>query len=210
MLLTLPDGMGFLSSSTGGTVDAANRQVVNWELGAVAAGERRAVTVQATARGVGDCVCEAKVWGELVAETKAAKTVHIEAAPSLGLTLMAKDDAIDTGGETVYEVRVGNRANTPCRGLRVTAQVGEGLQVVQADGATAAVVGQRVVPFDPLVELPARTEALYRLRVRGTAAGEWRIQFRVEAEGCPKPQERERHLRVHGAGAAPPKSGAAR
>jgi hypothetical protein len=109
---------------------------------------------------------------------------------------VAKDDAIDTGGETVYEVRVANRASTPCRGLRVTAQIGDGLQVMQAEGVTAAIVQQRTVPFDPLPELPARTEALYRVRLRGSKVGEWRIGFRVEADGVPQPTEKELLLRV--------------
>jgi uncharacterized repeat protein (TIGR01451 family) len=217
LLLTLPDGMGFLSASTGGTVDPANRQVISWELGTMAAGERKMVTVQTTARGTGDWTCEVKARGEEVAPTKATTTLHVDAAPSLGLEVFAQDDAIDNGKETAYEVRIANRANTPCRGLRVTAQVGDGLELVQAEGATTAVLQQRVVPFDLLAELPARTEALYRLRVRASAVGQRSIQVRVEADGLQKALERELHLRVNpptsgGAGFVPaaPNSGAAR
>jgi hypothetical protein len=188
--------MDLLSASTGGTVDAANHQAVGWALGTVAGGERKAVTLKTAARCAGDWICQVKAGGEDVAETKATAALHIDAVPSLGLEVAGRDDAIDTGMETVYEVRVTNRGGVPCRGIRVVAQVGDGLQVVQAEGATAAVIQQQRVPFDPLPELPARTEALYRVRVRGYTAGAWRIRVQVEADRWQKPLEKDVNLRV--------------
>jgi uncharacterized repeat protein (TIGR01451 family) len=198
LLLTLPDGMDLLFASTGGSVDGANRQVVGWALGTVAGGERKAVTLKAAARCAGDWMCQAKARGEDVAETKATAALHIDTGPTLGLEIAGRDDAIDTGLETVYEVRVINRGGMPCRGIRVVTQVGDGLQVVQAEGATAAIIQQQQIPFDPLAELPARTEALYRFRVRASKAGEWRVRVRVDAEGLQKPLEKDVNLRVKG------------
>jgi hypothetical protein len=77
------------------------------------------------------------------------------------------------------------------------AQIADGLEVVQAEGATAAVVQQQRVPFDPLPELPGRTEALYRLHLRGVKPGEWWMRIQVDAESLQNPLHRDVKLRVN-------------
>jgi hypothetical protein len=204
LLLTLPDGMEPLSASTGGTADAANRHLVGWSFATLAGGEHKVVTLKSAARGAGDSVCQAKASGQDVAETKATAAVRIDAGPSLGLEIAGRDDAIDSGVETVYEVHVVNRGGVPCAGVRLAAEVSDGLQVVQAEGATAAVIQQQRVPFDPLAELPGRTEALYRLHIRGLKAGEWRLRLMVDADVLTKPLQREVNVRVTAGGRQAP------
>jgi hypothetical protein len=78
-------------------------------------------------------------------------------------------------------------------------QVPEGLRVVHAEGPTAAVIQGPHVQFDPLPEMPGRTEALFKLQVRGVAAGAWQVRVRVEADPSAPPVQQEYRLRVLGA-----------
>ncbi len=198
LLLTLPDGIEPLSASKGGAVDPTNRHVVAWPVGALGNGERQTVSLKAKARVAGDWLCQATVRAEGLADSKTTATLHIEAAPSLWLEIAGRNDAIDTGAETVYEMRVLNQGGVPCPGVRLVAVVPDGLQVMHAEGPTAAVIHQQQVQFDPLPELPGRTEGLYRLRVRGQRAGDFRLRVRVEADPLENPLVQEANLRVNG------------
>ncbi len=200
LFLTLPDGIEPLSASTGGKVDATNRHVVSWTLGALGNGEHQSLTLKAQARLGGDWLCQAAVRADGLAETKTSTTLHIEAAPTLWVEVHAHDDAIDTGAETVYEMRVLNQAGVPCPGVRLLAQLPDGLQLLHAEGPTAAVIQQQRVQFDPLPELPGHNEAVFRLRVRGRQPGEWRVRVQVDADPLGAPVLQEAYLRVTAGG----------
>jgi len=196
LLLTLPEGIEPVSATKGGTVDSVDRHLVRWQIGSLAKDEQQSFTLKAKATAAGDWVCKATVSADGLAETKAAAALHVPAEPALRVEISGGNDAIDMGNETNYEVRVLNQGARPRAGVRLIAQVPVGLQVVQAAGPSAAVILQSAVQFDPLPQLPGRTEGLYRLRVRGQRPGKWTIQVRVEADTLPNPVLQEAKVRV--------------
>ncbi len=196
LLLTLPEGIEPISATKGGTVDPGDRRLVRWQIGSLARDEKQSLAVKAKTTAAGDWVCKATVSAEGLAESRAASTLHVAAEPMLRVEMGGVNDAIDMGGETNYEVRVLNPGARPCPGVRLTAQVPVGLQVVQASGPSAAVILQSVVQFDPLPQLSGRTEGLYRLRVRGQRPGKWTIQVRVEADTLPNAVSQEAKVSV--------------
>jgi uncharacterized repeat protein (TIGR01451 family) len=198
LLVTLPDGIEPISTSTGGTVDPNNRHLVGWTSPSLASGERQTVALKAKANAAGSWVCQASVRADGLAENKASAALQIEAAPSLRLEIVGRDDAIDNGAETVYEIRVSNQGEARCAGVRLVGQVGAGLQVRHAEGPTAAVIQGESLQFDPLPSLPGRTEALYRLTVRGQKAGDFGIRIRLHAESLAEPLQKDVNLRVTG------------
>jgi len=101
------------------------------------------------------------------------------------------------GSETAYEIRVQNQGNVVYRDVKVVVQLPDGVQLVDAQGATTAVIQPQQVMFDPLAQLPGRTEAPYRIRVRGQRAGDFSLRVQVGAENLPTPMAKAANLRVN-------------
>jgi len=60
---------------------------------------------------------------EGMAEAPATGAVHLEGAPALALEGVARDDPIDPGGETVYDMRLLNQGSAPASGVRLVARL---------------------------------------------------------------------------------------
>lgn len=178
---TVPEGLEFVSASTGGACNAAGR-AIEWTLGTLAAGQTQGVTFKLRARQAGDWAMPAKLAAEGITETTADHKLHVEGAPELTLEVRALENPVGVGAETTYEMHVVNQGSAPSSGVKLVVAVPDALEPVRPDGPTTGVVTHQQVVFEPLAQLAPHTEALYKLRVRGRQAGEGR--FRVELTGA--------------------------
>jgi uncharacterized repeat protein (TIGR01451 family) len=191
----LPDGVDVLSVGSNGTLDPARRQVV-WALGTLPAGQTQTLTLKLQAKAAGDWMLKASAAADGAPEAAAFQTVHVEGAPALWLEIVRHDDAIDLGAESVYEVRVLNQGPVAVPGVRLTASVSDGLLVTKSEGPTAAQVQAKQIVFEPLPKLPGRSDATYRLRVKGQEPGDWGLLVQVTADQMSKPLVRQVSAKV--------------
>jgi uncharacterized repeat protein (TIGR01451 family) len=194
----LPDGLEFVSASTGGTFDPSRHAVV-WALGTLEPGQKQTVTLKVRGRLAGDWALPASAAGGGPGgqtEARATAAVHVEAVPTLTLELTARDETVPVGGESVYEVRVVNQGQTPASGLILIAALPTGLRAIQAEGpAHWHALGQQV-SFEPLARLGPRADAVYRIRVRGDRPGAGTFRAQLSAAALPHPVLGERAARV--------------
>jgi uncharacterized repeat protein (TIGR01451 family) len=118
------------------------------------------------------------------------------APPALGLEIVRHDEAIDLGAESVYEIRVRNQATTAVAGLRLSASVSAGLLVLDAEGPTKVLPPLKAIVFEPLAQLPDRSDAVYRIRVKGQTAGNASLWVQVTADQMVKPLVQQVNTRV--------------
>jgi uncharacterized repeat protein (TIGR01451 family) len=194
---TLPQGLEFVSTgSAAGSYNAASRSV-SWPLGPLAGGQGQTVTVRVKALAAGDWDCPVRATAEGLAEAKGNQAVHVEGAAALSVEVADRNEAIEVGAETVYEVRVINQGSAAGANVRLSAVLPEGLTLVRPEGPTAARVQQQQVLFEPLAQLPPRADAVYRIHVRGQRAGDWRFAADMSADGLQRPVHQEVSTHVY-------------
>jgi hypothetical protein len=166
------------------------------------------VTVKLRARLAGDWALRALAQAEQMAPAPATTAVRLDGVADLALELRAHDDPIDVGAETTFELCVLNQGSSPSAGVRLVAWVPDGLVPTQADGPTPVRIDRQQVVFEPLPQLAARADAVYRIRVRGGRPGEGRFRVEMTAASLRRPvlEEVGTHVRpgAAGGGTGPP------
>jgi uncharacterized repeat protein (TIGR01451 family) len=168
---------------------------VETELGTLAPGESKSFTLQAIAVQPGRHINQAAASADGAAPAAAHTPITVR-EPELLLEVADLNDPLPVGAETTYEIRILNPGSAALTGLRVTATLPAGLALRDADGPTAyRSEGPRVV-FEPLPQLDARADLLYRVRVRGREAGEWRFAVELKCDQLAAPLCKEEGTRV--------------
>jgi uncharacterized repeat protein (TIGR01451 family) len=205
--LNLPDAVAVVRTSSGGKVErgavaaaalgAASAGLrVRWELPGLPAGcnETLTVALQPEAPGLWPCDATASVQEALPA--RLTSVLRIEKAPALGLDVLVREDPLEVGEETVYELRVMNPGAVPARNVRVAVALPAGVAPVQGEGPAASQVVPGRVAFEPLPALAPRQQALYRVRVRAMAPGDWAFRTELTADQMPQPVRQDVNVRV--------------
>jgi uncharacterized repeat protein (TIGR01451 family) len=180
----LPEGLDFVRASTSGSFDR-DKKTVNWRLGEMKAGEKQVLTVTARGRSAGEWSVSAVARGLGAPEVRATSATHLDAAPSLALEVRALDLALTVEGETTYEVRLVNEGTGAATVLSLKALIPAGLSLLRADGPAKARVSGQSVQFEPLATLEPREEVMYRLRIKGATAGNWKTNFELLQDDRP-------------------------
>jgi uncharacterized repeat protein (TIGR01451 family) len=109
------------------------------------------------------------------------------AMPAVTLDVIARDLALEVGGETIYEVRVLNQGLGVGHDVQVAVELPEGLALVGSSGPTRWEVHGRQVVFERLERLGARARAAYQVRVRGHRPGDWRVKVYLRCGSMARP-----------------------
>jgi uncharacterized repeat protein (TIGR01451 family) len=181
----VPEGLSVTGVSAAGGYDAATR-TLSWPLGLLGIGQSQTVVLTLRGRTAGEWAVGVAAAAEGGAERRAALAVRVEGAPGLLVEVAGPGGPVPAGGEFTYEVRAHNQG-VARSGVRLVAELPEGLRPVRGEGpAPCRVLAQGVV-FDPLGQLGPNDAAVYRVRVRGERAGNYRVRFDLHAEGMPQP-----------------------
>jgi uncharacterized repeat protein (TIGR01451 family) len=193
---TLAEGLDFVSASDGGRLRATTRSI-EWDLGDVAPGQSRAVSARVKAIKAGDWKTSAVAGSARGEDARAEAAVHVEGVPALRLEVTALDDPVEVGAETTYEVHVANQGTAPSTNLKVMGILPAGLEVLGAEGpAHHRVQGNQVI-FEPLSQLAAKADAIFKVRVKALKAGDWRFRAWLSSDHMPRPIYQERNTQVY-------------
>jgi uncharacterized repeat protein (TIGR01451 family) len=177
-------------------------EYIEAEVGTLAAGESRSVTLTTQAATAGRQVNQVSVMADNCAPATTQMVVAVaEAAPQAraGLTVEVADlvDPVAAGSETTYEIRIVNQSGSACTNLRLIALVPEGLAPLKAEGPVSSVTQKQQVTFDSLPVLGARADAKFRVRARGVKPGDWRFKVQLTCDQLQKPVVKEESTHVY-------------
>jgi len=185
----LPDGLEFVSAGQGGAFDVAAGWVA-WTLPALAGQGRHVLALRVRGAKGGDWAVAGNATCGGARPARHTVAVLVEQEPRLALHLTRMDEALKLGGETSFEARVYNPGPGAAEQALVTFTLPPHLLPVQGDGPSRwRIDGQRVA-FDALT-LPARADAVFKIRARGVAAGPGLFRAEVRAAGLASPLARE-------------------
>lgn len=194
----VPTGFRFHSANGGGKFDPAQR-TVTWTLGDLAPGQSREVAVNLVPTAPGEHRVAAQVTSARGQKGEAAAQTQVEGLSALQVELADVDDPVEVGAETAYEVRVTNTGTKQETNVELTCSLPEEVELKAARcGAELRyrIEGRQII-FEPLPRLAPKADVIYRIQVRGRAAGDVRFRTRVRADGLREPVLREESTRIY-------------
>ena len=107
------------------------------------------------------------------------------------------DDPVEVGKEAVYEIRVMNQGTGPCTNVQLVAALAEGTEYKGRAARPRSRSRARHLIFEPIATLGVKGEAVYRVRVRGTTAGDLRFRVQLTCDQARTPVVKEESTRFY-------------
>jgi uncharacterized repeat protein (TIGR01451 family) len=197
IITKLPKGMKFLRANNMGEYDAASHAVY-WSLAELPEGEKGTVELVAMPIEAGPqtLAVESRAGQGLADATQ--RQIMIDGLAAIMFEVRDLEDPIEVGRETGYEIRVVNQGTKAATNVQVAVKLPAGMQLVSAEGETQHAERQGAIIFEPLAQLAAKADTVYRVRVQGTAAGDQRVTVEVNTDDLAQPIRREESTLVFG------------
>ncbi|AMV26621.1 Large cysteine-rich periplasmic protein OmcB precursor [Gemmata sp. SH-PL17] len=211
----LPDGFDFVQASDSGAFNATNR-VVTWKLNGLAAGGTKAVGIKLRAGAAGDVALRTTataapevqpggiapaggvaVRAGRVLEAKADTAIKAEGVAALRFDVAGLENPVEVGKEAVYEIRIVNQGTGACTNVQIMAALAEGTTFTNSNGPTQAKATGQTLVFEPIPTLAVKGETVYRVRVRGAAAGDQRFRVQLTCDQVRTPVVKEESTRFY-------------
>lgn len=209
----VPEGFDFVQASEGGAFNATNRAVV-WKLAGLAPGGSKALTVklrataeadgalrtvaqaipEQPAQGIAPAGGVAKPAGRVL-EAKTETAVKAEGVAAVRFEVIDVEDPVEVGKEAVYEVKVLNQGTGACTNVQLVAALPEGCTFTGSSGPTQIKAQGQALVFEPIATLGVKGEALYRVKVRGSAPGDVRFRVQLTCDQVRTPVVKEENTR---------------
>ncbi|MDR1923533.1 MAG: DUF11 domain-containing protein [Planctomycetaceae bacterium] len=193
--LALPISMQFISTNQSGVYEPTTH-TVHWaleELPALEAGEIDLVLMPAkignyTMRFVGN--------GKNNLKADASHQIIIDGMSALSFEVTGDSNLVEIGKDAVYEIKVANKGTKSAGNVRVNARLSNGMSFVNADGPVRHQSQNGIVQFEPLAQLDAKGEKIYKIAARCDADGDHRITVQIVSDDLEKPITKEESTRV--------------
>lgn len=174
----IPSGAEIASASDNAQV-IGNRMV--WTLGTLNAGSSKKLSYTLRPDGKGQITTNTVAKATCAKDVATSSLTEVVGIPAILLEVV-DDDPIQVGQTTVYTIEVTNQGSATGRNVRIVARMEDSMQFVSAVGATPGVhdgsATAGVLTFQPLVELPSKAKATWKVTVRAVKPGD--VRFHVE------------------------------
>jgi len=176
---TLPGNVGEVKVSDNGQVTTG---LVTWNLGAMAPGASRKLSVSYTPAGAGLFKNEAKATAVCTAAVAASAATQVAGIPAVLLEVVDVDDPIEVGNNETYIITVTNQGSAADTNIKIKVFLEDSMQFVSAGGATRGAFADGAVTFEPLPSLAAKAATSWRVVVKAVKAGDVRLKVTMDTE----------------------------
>ena len=211
----LPEGFEYVQGSDNAAFSATNRAIV-WKLSGLAPAATKTVTLKLRSTAAGDGLLRtiaqttpeqpivgaggvsvaAKPTGRVL-EAKTETSIKAEGVAAVRFEVIDLDDPVEIGKEAVYEIRVMNQGTGACTNVQLVAAVAEGTEYKGSSGPTQVKSQGQHLIFEPIATLAAKGEAVYRVKIRGTTAGDLRFRVQLTCDQVRTPVVKEESTRFY-------------
>jgi uncharacterized repeat protein (TIGR01451 family) len=211
----LPEGFEYVHASDNAAFSASNRAVV-WKLAGLAPSGTKTVSLKLRSIAAGDGLLrtiaqtapEQPVVGPAgvgvlakpttrVLEAKTETSIKSEGVAAVRFEVLDLDDPVEVGKEAVYEVRVTNQGTGACTNVQLVAAIAEGTEYKGSSGPTQVKAQGQHLVFEPIATLAAKGEAVYRVKIRGSGAGDSRFRVQLTCDQVRTPVVKEESTRFY-------------
>ncbi len=193
---TLPEGLEYLQASDRGLYRATTRSV-HWMLDYLPAGGSHSLTLRLEAKAPGQHAPQLSARAEEGEEARGSIPLLVEGVTNLGVKVVDRDDPLEVGKETVYEIRVHNQGTAPATHVQVQVALPEGMQPTTAKGPVNLRLEGKTVTFAALPRLEPRTQAVFVVTALALAPGDNRCRVQVTCDQNRVPITREERTWIY-------------
>ncbi len=190
------DGFKFVSADKSGKYDASTKSV-QWFIGRLEPGQNAKVTCELNATALGDFSHTVAVLSDSGVRAEAKIETKVDGVASLTMELVDMDDPVETGVETMYEIRVRNEGSKPAAGVSIACELPAGMELITAKAPVDAIVEGRQILFKSLDHVAPGGQATYKIHVKGIQEGSHRMKVRMTGGGLTEPVVREEVTKVY-------------
>ena len=190
------EGFKFVSADKSGKYDASTKSV-QWFIGRLEPGQNAKVTCELNATTLGDFSHTVAVLSDSGVRAEAKIDTKVDGIASLTMELVDVDDPVETGVETLYEVRVKNEGSKPASGVSIACELPAGMELITAKAPVDAIVEGRQILFKSLDQVAPGGQAVFKIHVKGIEEGSHRMKVRMTGGGLTEPVVREEVTKVY-------------
>lgn len=191
----VPNGTTFVDAGNNGELQ---RDAVRWQLDELPPGTYVPLTVrfEGTEKGYVRNVATAR--SACATDVTAIARTQLEGVASMVVEVVDTHDPIRVGNNEVYEIRVHNQGSAPETDVLAACELPDGQSFLSASGTTdaRAHAGAQHVVFRPVEHLAADDAATWKVKVRGTRAGDMRFRVQVDSDQHGRPVRETEATRV--------------
>lgn len=192
----LPKGMKFVEADHKGQYEPQNHAVY-WSLEELPAQQTGAAKLTVLPLETGEQKLKLEGRAERGLQKSFEQVVQVESVAELQFSVRDEADPIEVGAETTYLITLTNSGSSAATNVRLGIGLPSELQPLGGDGPTRVVADGGKLQIDPLARIGPGEEAVYKIKVRGAAAGAQRIQVQLMTDETPIPVTREEITRVY-------------
>ncbi len=186
---TLPAGVTAVKASDGGKTSGSN---VIWDIGTLAAGATRTVSVSCTPTVMGTASNTVRATAVCAEGVSASVRTEVLGIGAVLIEVIDLSDPIEVGNMVTYEVVVTNQGSIPDTNIKIVCTLEENEQYVSSSGATRGTLQDNTVTFAPLPTLAAKAKATWQVNVKAVKAGDVRFTAVMDTDQLTRPvQETE-------------------
>jgi len=89
---------------------------------------------------------------------------------------------VEVGTETGYEILVTNQGTDFAKNVQINLDVPDGMEITGVKGPTKGTIKGRKVTFGTLPKLAPRADAIYRVKIKGSKPGDFRIAVQARSD----------------------------
>ncbi|MCU0703326.1 MAG: hypothetical protein MUF18_04975 [Fimbriiglobus sp.] len=205
-----PLPVGFKLGDAGAGKLTADRLM--WAVGDLAPGASKSFAFEGCTHTAGQVVHRVEAAGDRNTKAASECVTTIEGIPGLRMELVDSVDPVEKNGEVTYEIRVTNTGTKADSNVVIACELPKELEFVSASGPTKGELrspvvakvdptkpgGRPSVLFDPIADLPPKTEAVFKVKVKGTGIGDVRFTATMTSKHLTAPVKKEESTRVYG------------
>lgn len=199
LVASLPEGVAFAHATAEGRHDP-ELHTVEWLLPEIGPGESRSLVLTGVAKALGEQVGRAMLVQGPKSKQETQWTTRIEGVAALQLEVTDVEDPVETGGETVLEIRVTNQGSIPATRVVVEVEVPAEIEPIAADGPSGQQFAERRLRFEPIAALAPKADLTYRIKAKAIKPGDHRFRVHVSSEQMSRPIVKEESTTVFGDG----------
>ncbi len=170
---------------------------ITWNLGSLAAGASRTLTLKANRTTEGTISDTATARAYCADPVNASAETVYRGVPAVLLEVVDDPDPIVIGGTTTYTITVTNQGTADDQDLTIVCALEDGVEFVSAAGATTHTAGSGSVKFAALPTLSPKAVATWTVVVRGTKAADSRFKVTLTTKQTSRPIEETESTRFY-------------
>lgn len=170
-VVTAPlSGGQFVSADNGGTASGGG---VSWNLGNLAAGESRTVSMTVRSMAAGTIKCEARATAVCAEAVNDACTFEVQGLPDLGTLLTDDDGVVLTGANHIYRYEVENQGQVDLTNVTVVITLPAGMEYVSSNSPKPpAIAGNKLTFTGVLGVLKPSERRAFTMTCKSSTEGE--------------------------------------